>query len=138
LVHLVGDLHMPLHASDRGDKGGGDLKASYGRIPSSLHLIWDGYLPERSISTPPSGPAALLSELGREPVGGTVTDWARESWEVGRDFAYATAVPDPCGAVPGTPPVITEETTQRLIPIVRRQIARGGLRLARLLDEALG
>jgi hypothetical protein len=34
--------------------------------------------------------------------------------------------------------VIDEATTQRLIPVVRKQIARGGLRLARLLDEALG
>ena len=32
--------------------------------------------------------------------------------------------------------MITEEITRRLIPIVRRQVARGGLRLARLLDEA--
>jgi hypothetical protein len=32
--------------------------------------------------------------------------------------------------------VITEEITRRLVPVIRRQIARGGLRLARLLDEA--
>jgi hypothetical protein len=45
---------------------------------------------------------------------------------------------DPCGPPPATRPVIDEATTQRLIPVVRAQIARGGLRLARLLDEALG
>jgi hypothetical protein len=33
--------------------------------------------------------------------------------------------------------VIDEATTQRLIPVIRTQIARGGLRLGRLLDEAL-
>ena len=32
--------------------------------------------------------------------------------------------------------MITEEITRRLVPVIRRQVARGGLRLARLLDEA--
>jgi hypothetical protein len=31
---------------------------------------------------------------------------------------------------------MTEAIVQRLIPVVRQQVARGGLRLARLLDEA--
>ena len=39
--------------------------------------------------------------------------------------------------MPAERPVIDEATTQRLIPILRRQVARGGIRLARLLDEAL-
>jgi len=137
LAHLVGDLHMPLHAGDRGDKGGNGLKANYGIIPSNLHSIWDGYLAERGISTPPSGAAAILTEFGAEPATGTVTDWARESWEVSRELGYGSALPDPCGAAPASRPTIDEETIQRLIPAVRRQIARGGLRLARLLNEAL-
>jgi hypothetical protein len=37
----------------------------------------------------------------------------------------------------GDGPVIGEETTRRVIPIVRRQVARGGLRLARTIEEAL-
>jgi hypothetical protein len=143
LVHLVGDLHQPLHAGDRGDKGGNEFKASYGVIAgrTNLHSIWDGYLPERSISTPPAGPAAILAELApgeRETMRqGTVTDWARESWQAAHDFAYGSLMADPCGPVPATRPVIDEATTQRLIPILRRQIARGGIRLARLLDAAL-
>jgi hypothetical protein len=137
LVHFVGDLHMPLHAGDRGDKGGNDLKANYGLIPSNLHSIWDGYLAERGISTPPAGAAELLTEFGAEPGGGTVTDWARGSWSLSRELAYGGVLADPCGAVPAARPRIDEASTQRLIPAVRRQIARGGLRLARLLDEAL-
>ena len=69
--------------------------------------------------------------------GGTVTDWAQESWQISRDLAYGSLLPDPCAPVPATRPVVTEPITQKLIPTVRRQIARGGLRLARLLDEAL-
>ncbi|MDQ3139844.1 MAG: hypothetical protein M3Q15_03875, partial [Pseudomonadota bacterium] len=68
---------------------------------------------------------------------GTVTDWARESWEISRTRAYATALGDPCGPTPEARPMIDEATTQALIPVVRLQIARGGLRLAGMLDAAL-
>jgi hypothetical protein len=68
---------------------------------------------------------------------GTVADWSRESWEASRLFAYGGVMEDPCGPAPAKRPVISEEMTRRFVPIVRRQIARGGLRLARLLDEAL-
>jgi hypothetical protein len=143
LAHFVGDLHMPLHAGDRGDKGGNDFAASYGLIAgrANLHSIWDGYLAERGISTPAAGASGILAALGMDELermrGGTVTDWAREGWEASRTYAYGTVLPDPCGPKPAERAVIDEATTQRLIPVIRTQIARGGLRLGRLLDEAL-
>jgi len=143
LVHFMGDLHQPMHAGDHGDLGGNRVPVSYGVIAgrTNLHLAWDGYLAERSISTPPGDAPGILAELeaaDRVPMRqGNVTDWAREGWEASRAFAYGTITPDPCGPSIAQRPVITEEITRRLIPIVRRQVARGGLRLARLLDEAL-
>ena len=143
LAHFVGDLHMPLHAGDRADRGGNDFPVSYGVIAgrANLHSIWDGYLAERAISTAAADASGILMEfdpLARERLKlGTVTDWSREGWEASRDYAYGSVLADPCGPKPETRPVIDEPTTRRLIPVVRRQIARGGLRLARLLDEAL-
>jgi hypothetical protein len=143
LAHFVGDLHMPLHAGDRSDKGGTAFAASYGLIAgrANLHSIWDGYLAERGISTPAAGASGILAALGMDERqrmrGGTVTDWAREGWEASRTYAYGTVLPDPCGPKPAERAVIDEATTQRLIPVIRTQIARGGLRLGRLLDEAL-
>jgi hypothetical protein len=141
LVHFMGDLHQPFHGGDRSDRGGNDFKAAYGIIPSNLHAIWDGYLPDRAISTPPGEPAGILSQFSSaeraEMRLGTVQDWSRESWATAREFGYGALLADPCGPIPPTPPVLDEATTQKLIPIVRRQIARGGERLARLLDEAL-
>ncbi|MFN3726300.1 MAG: S1/P1 nuclease [Allosphingosinicella sp.] len=142
LIHFAGDLHQPLHAGDRGDLGGNRFRAYYSRIQSNLHAIWDGYLAERSISTPPADAHGLLSAFGRDErrgmAQGSVEDWARESWEVSRRFAYGGVLADPCGEVLSEPPVISQEQIRDLIPVVRTQITRGGLRLARLLDEALG
>jgi hypothetical protein len=143
LIHFMGDLHQPMHAADHGDYGGNRVPVSYGIIAgrTNLHLIWDGYLAERGISQPPGEAAGILSELSEADKSaireGGIEDWARESWEAGREFAYGTIMADPCGDPPGERPVIDEATTRRLVPIVRRQIARGGLRLARMLDEAL-
>lgn len=143
LVHFMGDLHQPMHAGDHGDLGGNRVQVSYGVIAgrTNLHLVWDGYLADRGISQPPGGPQGILSEL--DPAtraamrDGAVADWARESWEASREYAYGTIMADPCGPPPAARPVITEEITRRLVPVIRRQVARGGLRLARLLDEAL-
>lgn len=143
VVHLMGDIHQPMHAGDHGDLGGNRVQASYGAIAgrTNLHSIWDGYLADRSMSTPPGNAEGILSELNEADKAamrpGSVTDWARESWQASRDYAYGTIMTDPCGPQPTGRPVVTEEITVRLIPIVRRQAARGGVRLARLLDEAL-
>ncbi len=142
LVHFIGDLHQPLHAGDRGDLGGNRFRAYYSRIQSNLHAIWDGYLAERSISTPPAEARGLLSTVAAADrsamAQGSVEDWARESWEVSRRFAYGGVLGDPCAEVPAEPPVISQAQIRELIPVVRTQVARGGIRLARLLDEALG
>jgi hypothetical protein len=144
LIHFVGDLHQPMHAGDRGDRGGNDVKANYGLIAgrTNLHSIWDGYLAERAISTPPAGPRALLAATPRDErarlAAGRVEDWSREGWEMARVYAYGTLVGDPCAPRSQTRPTLSEQQVRALIPVVRRQVVAGGLRLARLLDEALG
>lgn len=60
LVHLVGDVHQPLHASNRKDKGGNDFQISLrtplapetyardryvdGVMGTNLHAVWDYYI----------------------------------------------------------------------------------------------
>ena len=144
LTHFVGDLHQPMHAGDHGDLGGNRVAANYGIIGgrTNLHGIWDGWLAERAISTPPSGPSAMLagtSAAERERLsGGTVEEWSREMWGKARDLAYRTMVDDPCGPAPSERPQLSEAEVQALVPSVREHVLAGGLRLARLIDDALG
>jgi hypothetical protein len=144
LVHFVGDLHQPLHAAERdGDQGGNKLPVHYGVVAgrTNIHSVWDGLLAERAISTAPGGAKGLLA--GTTPdsraamAAGSVEDWAKESWELARDTVYLTATHAP--ACPPTQPAaagLDEATIQQLIPVVRQQVLRGGLRLARMLDDA--
>jgi hypothetical protein len=141
LIHFVGDLHQPLHAADHDDKGANDVKTNYGIMPATrlnLHSVWDGYLAERAITTGSSlvhrYPAAVRAKVAA----GNVTDWSREGWQVARDVAYRSAMGgDPCDGR-HTKAHLDEATIESLIPPARLEIERGGLRLAKELDRALG
>ena len=140
LIHFVGDLHQPLHAGDRGDLGGNKALADYGIYgppKMNLHSIWDGLLAERAISTPPAL-VRRYSAVERAAVsGGSVADWSRESWQVARVAYDAATGGQGCAPYPERGR-LDDETIARLVPIARQEVVKGGLRLARMLDRALG
>ena len=41
LIHLVGDLHQPLHVGRNEDQGGNRIQVSWFNKPSNLHALWD-------------------------------------------------------------------------------------------------
>ena len=143
LVHFVGDLHQPLHAADRSDQGGNRTPASYGDVAAryTLHLLWDGYLAERAISSPAGEAAGLLSETTladrRLYAAGTVDDWSRQTWDVARTVSYGAHAVDACSVNSKGSAVLDNGKIEAAIPVVRGQVGRAGLRLARMLDDAL-
>lgn len=46
LVHLVGDLHQPLHMGHASDLGGNTIKVKFFGQEKNLHSVWDGSLLE--------------------------------------------------------------------------------------------
>lgn len=51
LVHLIGDIHQPLHVGNGEDKGGNDVKLEYFWEESNLHRVWDsGMIDEKQYS----------------------------------------------------------------------------------------
>jgi S1/P1 Nuclease len=139
LIHFVGDIHQPLHAGDRSDRGGNDLKANYGIMSEyNLHSVWDGLLAERALSAAPVIIRRYSSAERAEMAGGGAKEWSAESWQVSRDIAYPRALDtDGCTAVPKTPVTIDEADVAASHEALRGLVTRGGLRLARLLEEAL-
>ncbi|GGE03102.1 endonuclease [Polymorphobacter glacialis] len=47
IIHIVGDLHQPLHVGRPGDKGGNDVKVSFFGDPTNLHTVWDSTFIDR-------------------------------------------------------------------------------------------
>ena len=141
LTHFVGDLHQPLHAGDKGDLGGNRARTDYGIYGPerlNLHSIMDGLLAERAITTPPPIVKLYSAEERAAESAGTVEDWSRENWQASH-MAYEAAFDgDPCRADLPARGKLDAADIEKLVPMMQAQIKRGGLRLARLLDEAFG
>jgi hypothetical protein len=146
LLHLVGDLHQPLHTIGNFDRGGNDVatfvvgyQPAAGRGHPNLHTVWDSVLIGRRGLDEAAYAALLLGRLRAEPLDEPETideeAWTNESHELARRFVYAYA--DFSAAGPPPTPVRLDPTYQRIAePIIDRQLIRGGVRLARMLNEA--
>jgi len=131
LIHFVGDLHQPLHAADRHDKGGNNLIVLLGGRRTNLHHVWDEDLVEAlgpDVNQVAGGIEAGLSPQDKAKfAAGTPVDWANESFGVAAKEIYAR--------IPSRGPVrLPRDYARRESPVVRLQLARAGIRLAALLN----
>jgi hypothetical protein len=83
LVHLLGDLHQPLHVGRGDDKGGNDFKIKYFGKSSNLHRIWDSDLIDGTQLSYTEYSQHLLRTTTQDRVkqhqSGSYLDWANES-----------------------------------------------------------
>jgi hypothetical protein len=150
IVHLVGDIHQPLHAGNRGDRGGNRVQVSffgerdnlpYGSI--NLHAVWDVHMVRRLISDRGGERAIVSAPLSEAQSGawekGSIADWIGETHLLARDVAYPLLpVPSACSnKITGVVP-IDREYYSRAAPVIEIQIRKAGIRLARVLNDALG
>jgi hypothetical protein len=82
LVHLVGDIHQPLHVGNGTDKGGNDVKIKYFWQNSNLHRIWDsGMIDGQNLSY--SEWVLRINHTDKTQVAkwqsASINDWAMES-----------------------------------------------------------
>jgi hypothetical protein len=139
LLHFVGDLHQPLHASDDHDAGGNKkLVAGEGVHPGNLHHYWDVEFVE-GLGTDPGQVAATLIERipeaqRKEWSSGTPSDWAMEAFALARHDAYGLLQRPGDQGTYALPPAYTEQAEQD----VALHLSRAGVRLAFVLNRALG
>lgn len=90
LVHLVGDIHQPLHVGGGDDTGGNDVKVKWFWENSNLHRVWDsGMIDSEKYSYSELADAVDISDkdLIKKWQASTVRDWAYESMAL-RDQVY--------------------------------------------------
>jgi S1/P1 Nuclease len=109
LVHFVGDLHMPLHATTNNDRGGNCVPVRYFRrrprehnhaFTPNLHSVWDTEILERDMQgADPAEYSEYLDELfadvspNWQKAGIHVDDWAWESHDLAESFVYGELAP---------------------------------------------
>ena len=161
LLHFVGDIHQPLHASDNHDRGGNEVPVVWGKKASgtNLHSYWDTETVHRLGRTPELVADALIADIratdivawsgtapsdaGRDP---RLAAWALESFAVSKLTTYGQLpkATRACTITPrGKPP--TTEACRVIDPAyaiaatgqARKQMQKAGVRLAALLIETL-
>ena len=149
LLHLIGDIHQPLHSVARfttahpnGDLGGNEVKLAGG---GNLHSFWDdvvglsentGFIinlaKEISDETKPGDQSEIVisNDAATEQ---TILAWINESATLAKYYAYTIGkdgIGDP-------QPTITTRYQAFSKIIARHRIALGGYRLAAILNERL-
>jgi hypothetical protein len=142
LLHLIGDLHQPLHAATRfkrstngktiHDRGGGDTHVKGSR---NLHSYWDGLLGLANTET-------FVRESSRRialahPAPATVEidpkEWADESHALAVSHAYTF----PEWGTDARPVPLSDEYRVRARKAAMRQAATAGYRMAAVLNHLL-
>ena len=139
LIHLVGDVHQPLHCAERdGDRGGNDFELR-GSL-RNLHSLWDGAITAKyRLKGKKNSTDERIRRVARDvqnnyPLEGmrdevAILDpheWAMESYALAVDSAYD-------GIEPRAFP--TEPYKRRWTAVAERQVALAGYRLAAFLNK---
>ena len=130
LCHLVADLHQPLHAGFRDDRGANTVDIEYRGETWNLHQFWDSVIvddrlgDERQMINGLAAAGRAEAQLGWNPE--EVKAWTEESHALAADKAY------PAG------PVIDESFAERSWEISIVQWERAAGRLAKILNAVLG
>lgn len=145
VIHLVGDIHQPLHNATSyrpeflpgGDRGGNEFKVMLGERALNLHTWWDS-LGGRFLDRPSADALTnFLSELTIRYPRESFTDeltvesfkvWSDEGLKIAREAVYASLRPGQ---------VLGEEVHRSALEIAERRVALAGYRLADVLRRAL-
>jgi hypothetical protein len=124
VVHLVGDLHQPLHAGYQDDRGGNSYTLQAFMQARNLHALWDGGL-VKNLNLDNTALTALVRQS---------TPQLEQS-----NLSLSQAAEESCRlvATPGFYPArqVTERYVQQFTPVLLQRLAMAGARLAGLLNR---
>lgn len=153
LVHLIGDLHQPLHVGNGLDQGGNKCKVTFQKKDTNLHALWDeGMIDFTNLSFTELANYVAQGRTTQEILtwrSGDALDWAKES-KILRSSIYPNDV-NPSSAPMSVKQycrsdvVVTAEETPKLsyeysykfVPVMEKRLFQAGLRLAMVLNSAL-
>ncbi|MBR9999196.1 MAG: S1/P1 nuclease [Cyclobacteriaceae bacterium] len=127
LIHLVGDIHQPLHVGNGMDRGGNEIRVEYFWEPSNLHRVWDsGIIDEQQLSY------TEYSEWIDHPTGEEIREWQSAGvieWAMESAY-YRPQVYD----LPENKKINYRYNYDN-IDLVNRRLLQAGIRLAGILND---
>ncbi|MGC4101070.1 S1/P1 nuclease [Ferruginibacter sp.] len=132
LIHIVGDVHQPLHVGHADDQGGNKVKVLWFNAPSNLHTVWDTQLvnfQELSYTEYATAINFTTKEMRKALQANTVADWIVESYKIA-DKVY--------GDIKEPDQKLSYNYNFQYVDTLNSQLLKGGVRLAGLLNEIFG
>ncbi len=130
LIHLIGDIHQPLHVGNGNDRGGNDIKVTYFWENKNLHSVWDtGIIEKQNYSyTEYTNWIDHPSESDIQKwQSSSLMDWIYES------KSYRAQIYD----LPEDGK-ISYEYNYKNLDLVNQRLLQAGIRLAGVLNEIYG
>ena len=125
IVHLVGDLHQPLHAGNGTDRGGNQFICTFFEDMTNLHEVWDELLIDYQELSYTEWTEWLVQKITPDQLAewakARPAEWADESAAI-RDTIY-----------PDTQ-ILSWDYAYQTRPILRQRLSQGGVRLAAYLN----
>jgi hypothetical protein len=128
IVHLVGDIHQPMHAGRPEDLGGNRIQLHWFFEPSNLHRVWDEQLINYQQLSYTEYTAALdfTTKSQRKQLQATGADqWVYESYRIAEDLYKGVKKGDK----------LRYDYNFKHVSTLNDQLLKGGVRLAGLLNE---
>ncbi len=126
IVHIIGDLHQPLHAGNGTDRGGNDFKVNFFWQDSNLHRVWDSELLEQRKLSYTEWTAKLNRKISAQNINDwSTTDpqvWIAESIKI-RDEIYPKE------------DEISWDYLYNHLPQAKQRLKMAGIRIAAYLNE---
>lgn len=132
LIHIVGDIHQPLHVSAKGTTGGNDVKVQWFGEPSNLHRVWDTHLPEFQQLSYTEFTNAINFTKPRERrlwQSQPISQWLFESYTMAQKITAEIKQPNQR---------LSYVYNYNYVETMNEQMVKGGVRLAALLNQIFG
>lgn len=131
LVHFMGDLHQPMHTGRGEDKGGNDIQVRWFGQGSNLHRVWDSEMIndfQMSFTELAESTDDLTPKEVKKIKEGSLLDWMYESKELSKKVYDSVEIGEKLGY----------EYMYEWFPVAHDQIQKGGIRLAKVLNDIFG
>lgn len=128
LVHFIGDLHQPMHIGRKEDKGGNDVQVRWFGKGTNLHSVWDTKMIE-AFNMSYLELANNAKELSKKEIAlinkGTVENWVNEVHQITKEVYASVNAGDK----------LSYRYSYDHLGTVRTQLQKGGIRLAKILND---
>ncbi|MGI2259172.1 S1/P1 nuclease [Shewanella sp. GXUN23E] len=126
LTHMVGDIHQPMHAGHRHDKGGNDVNVEFFGELTNLHSLWDTkLLQSQNLSF--TEMAEFIDTRNHQFIeksqSNSPAEWVLESYQLAQNIYQQ----------PRTS--LSYRYVYDYMPVANEQLLKAGIRLAGLLNQ---